>query len=1121
MKKTNIIKPIRMTPPLYMKKDSIKSKRLKPWGDADFDGTANKLDCDPRNPAKDGLLGDIWARTKELARIAAEKAAAAARKVAEAAKALLQKKAREEAARLARIKAIADAAKRAAQKAADAARERAAEKARERAREKAEADRRARERADKKAREKAEAAEKSRLAQIAAAAKAKAADIARGIAEAARLARIKAIADAAKLVKELAEQKAREVAKALAEKLRLDKIAEAARKAKELAEQKAKEIADAASLAAQKAKEIADAATQKIADAAKKAADKAKELAATAKLAADKAAEAVKEKAKEIIEKVTTKEKVVTPEFGTRTDLVQEIETPEIMTEPYLVERKIDEINGTPITEIVYIDPTVVGKQEERVATEAERLYYNQLKNQAIADEIMMAGSFPNTVQGRKDAAKYIEEATKRQARIDFIAPIKEMKEDIKEGLKERIISEETEEKIEAGIKKALPYIIPPLQLLPEKAEEKVVGFGAGAITALIPKTKGAVMLDVATFGIGLGLGAGVRVAEKGVGLAVGKIAPIITKKPEVVTKAVQVGTGLFKGATTVGGAVLGGVYVVGVGKGISVAETPEEKGAIFGKGAKELVLFGAGYAKGTKVAGQWLGSLKAKGRTEIPIEKLVSEEILIGEKMFPEAGRPSAAKHYDIFTGQEHALPITKLKGYTGVGELIYPKTFKKLPFEVPKAGYHATGTQFWGKGKGFEIVPGKPRAGEMVGLDIAEQVSVHFLRAEGKYKLSVKDIFKPTGEGAIARMEPTRFVKGSKVKIGEAAVTGKKAEVQATIPTGTKVEFIEGKYYTVWKGTKVPIDYFKTKVGEKVSVKGKPKTYGEIISSYEYAPLPSYPKVSIVGPFIPSVSVVSKVTPSVSYISKVTPSIPYISKVVPSVPSIPVVSKVTPSVSYISKVSIIPSKVIYKPSVSKLIPSYISKPSSYVPSVVSYAPSYVSKPLSYIPSITPYKPSYVSKPSYRPIITSYRPSYPYSPRKYPPISPPIKRMKRKPAKIKKKVVKAGKGFEGFYKRFGKWKPLAKGTRAQVVAKVKRKVKRELGASYKVKDLSTGKYVMPKITKQFRRSKSKKTPYVVVERRRYRLDSPKEKGEIKAAKRAAKKPKKRKSNRKRNMFFK
>ncbi len=110
----------------------------------------------------------------------------------------------------------------------------------------------------------------------------------------------------------------------------------------------------------------------------------------------------------------------------------------------------------------------------------------------------------------------------------------------------------------------------------------------------------------------------------------------------------------------------------------------------------------------------------------------------------------------------------------------------------------------------------------------------------------------------------------------------------------------------------------------------------------------------------------------------------------------------------------------------------------------------------------------------------------------------------KRKPKK-KRVVIKPGKGYEGFYKRFGKWKPLVKGTRAQAVAKVKRKVKRELGASYKVKDLRTGKYIMPEITKQFRRSKSKKTPYVVVERRRYRLDSPKEKGEIKYAKKIKK----------------
>ena len=101
--------------------------------------------------------------------------------------------------------------------------------------------------------------------------------------------------------------------------------------------------------------------------------------------------------------------------------------------------------------------------------------------------------------------------------------------------------------------------------------------------------------------------------------------------------------------------------------------------------------------------------------------------------------------------------------------------------------------------------------------------------------------------------------------------------------------------------------------------------------------------------------------------------------------------------------------------------------------------------------------------------------------------------------------------GYEGSYRRFGKWIPLSKGTRAKATASVKRKVKRELGASYKVKDLKTGKYIMPEITKQFRRSKAKKTPYVVVEKRKYRLDSPKEKREIKAAK---------KSKGNKNIFF-
>ena len=559
--------------------------------------------------------------------------------------------------------------------------------------------------------------------------------------------------------------------------------------------------------------------------------------------------------------------------FGTRTDLSPTlsptIATQEIMVKPYIVQRQIDEYKGVPILETIYVDPTGFGEQRERKAGDTswvikehekrwkeydklydktkreltedyvmtnakmtekefylktgmperikqikgEQKFYEQQKIQAMADKVALSGAFPDTPKGNKEAEKYIKKMSRKDKTLkskwaEFIAPAKET-------LSERIISKETEVKIQSVIGKALPYVVPIIGTLPEKIEKKATKFTAGAITAVIPKTVGELALDVGTFGVGAGIGAGLRLGEKGAGLVIRKIAPIIIKKSGAVTKAVKVGTGLFKGATTIGGIGLGGYYALGVGKQIGATETFEEKGAVFGKSAKSLLLFGTGYATGSKLATRGLATLKTKGRTEIEIQKLVGEDVLTGKEMFPSTSRPSVTKHYDVFMKQEHGLPITKLKGYTGKGELVYPKSFKDLPFKVPKGGYHATSPQFWAKGKGFEITPGKARVGEMVGLDISEQVSPHFLRSTGKYKFSFKDIFKdifkPSGEGAIARVEPTSFKKGWGTKLGKAYVTGKKSEIQATIPTGTKVKFIEGKYYTTWKGTRVPIDYFK----------------------------------------------------------------------------------------------------------------------------------------------------------------------------------------------------------------------------------------------------------------------------------------------------------------------
>jgi len=44
--------------PTKFKKESFRT-RLKPFGDADLDGTPNKFDCSPKNASKDGLFGRL------------------------------------------------------------------------------------------------------------------------------------------------------------------------------------------------------------------------------------------------------------------------------------------------------------------------------------------------------------------------------------------------------------------------------------------------------------------------------------------------------------------------------------------------------------------------------------------------------------------------------------------------------------------------------------------------------------------------------------------------------------------------------------------------------------------------------------------------------------------------------------------------------------------------------------------------------------------------------------------------------------------------------------------------------------------------------------------------------
>ncbi len=994
-------------------------------------------------------------------------------------------------------------------------------------------------------------------------------------------------------------------------------------------------------------------------------------------------------------------------QFGTRTDLGGPKFDYQIQTQPYITEKQIGEYRGVPIMKKVYIDPTVTGTQKERPVTQEEAIFYEQQKTQAKFDKIMRAGAFPNTPEGREAARRYIRRISRKTERK---AKVEEFKAPIRESWKEmgkEFISEETKEKAREKIVEVLPYVAPIIRLLPDKAEEKFKRFYASTAVGLVPSTGKEVLGTVATFGLGTAVGAGVRLGEKGIGFTVKKIAPLITKDVAKVSKAVKVSTGTYKGLTTVGGAVLGATYVVGVGKQVAAAETPEEKGEIVGKGAREFILFGAGYGKGQKLVGKGMQWFKTRGLEKI--EPPVREAVLKGKEIFPEAGKglsqyERAQLHKTIFEKGEYVEPFKKLttqelkliketpqkyaefnyynqlkfkgksqfprghayphssdvslniqklmkahpeynkywiKNYGSIanaqreltkggmwhdimkvsaksektnkhGQSFYdlwkagklPKEIQSIKPEVAKAikihdlpqkyaktpeakilmtadiidlgrygikveklplkgarekiiefkdmklDYKAkeytSGMEKIRKDflkdykieKGAIIVPTEipapgihlaPQklAGEKITrpLHVSPEASIHFLglgkKGEGYLKPLeyVKKMFEPTPEplGYVITPKEYKIIKGrevergvyrwdGKVEPGKAYITGEKTEIQAVFLPETKLVPTGKGAYFIYEGYRIPLKGFEA-IGDKVPIKrGRKITEYERLIREAVSEVPSYPKVSFKA--IPSYGPrVSKITPS--YIPKVS-YVPSVSKVTPSY-----VTSYKPSVS---KVSYKPSKPSYKPSVSKVISSY--KPSvskvtpSYVPSVSKVTPSYISYVSKVTPSYVskPSRPSYTpSRPSYRPSKASYIPSAPYSYKPSKPSAPPsLRREKRISKKVKKKPIRKGMGYEGSYRRFGKWISLSKGTRAKATASVKRKVKRELGASYKVKDLKTGKYIMPEITKQFRRSKAKKTPYVVVEKRKYRLDSPKEKREIKAAKRS-----------KKSMFFK
>ena len=214
----------------------------------------------------------------------------------------------------------------------------------------------------------------------------------------------------------------------------------------------------------------------------------------------------------------------------------------------------------------------------------------------------------------------------------------------------------------------------------------------------------------------------------------------------------------------------------------------------------------------GTSFAyGKIKGFVRTIGKKPISPAELIRQSILEGEARFPTA--PPKA-HLKLFKAQKY-----------------------KLPGEVKPGVWHATPEKF---AENILVKAGKARKGEPVGLYVAPEVSPYFLRlATTNYKLfgmNFKSIL--TGRPGILRIYPKGIKIGIKGRLGIAELPLTKPEIQAVISPKTWLQKIGGKYYTTYKGQRIPIYQYEVLKGLRKPTGKKVTTLGKLYQKYYYKP-------------------------------------------------------------------------------------------------------------------------------------------------------------------------------------------------------------------------------------------------------------------------------------------
>jgi len=706
----------------------------------------------------------------------------------------------------------------------------------------------------------------------------------------------------------------------------------------------------------------------------------------------------------------------------------------DVKTKPY-VERRTERYwtspsgKNIPIMKDVYVDPLATGKQFERPATSVE--------TQMLEDQRKMLSFETGTAAERVSTGDKIRQAGKD---VEKYIGIDLSRESLGTQGRERIISEERIQSLKLATTDAYGG----------GKYGKVVG---GIVTGFIPQTKGEIAGTILTAGIGAGVGFGI----KGLSAAARMIPKYGTAASSVIN------TGAF-----VGGTALGGAYVYKAGQEVAATDSYWKKGEIVGGTGREFAAFGLGYGRGAKGFDIARGKRLTRGRTEIPIERLVPQEVLTGSKSFPTA--PSS-QHMKLFMDT-----TTK-----------FPELTEGKP-----GGFHTTPDKFWKKS-----FTGAKGTSELPGTYVGSDVSIYFSGIKGKgYNVfpTIKSIIQPTGTPGIAFLKPKRFrlspfsggrkpkivdgerIGGAKwkkpVEQGAIDIPRMKTEIEGVVRVNSGEYALTGqKYYTTFEGVRLPLDTFdyaglttKPKAGVDTGKSKGGRTRS--ISDYSYR---GSDKISIIEP-------------RGSYGKSTTRSI-----------SSPKVSSIT-SQSSMPKSSGIPSS-------SK---SYSSS-TSYSPGRSSGRSS-SSRGRSSISSIISSGKSSYGRSSGRSSGGSSSISSIISSSKS-----PIKRTPPRFPRRKKGERKRRGTFGVQVRRGGIFKSVGSGlTLKQAQELGQQRVSQTLGATYKITGLGQQRLRTPVGF----RTKATKEGTLFIERNKYRLSKKGEKREIQIAKRVARKPTKKKKKR-------